>query len=88
MLGPDEQFTVLSLSGGRPKKEGQIITLNLHLGPAFMNDNFQVETSDHAKINLGLSYNWHFNVDQTKINECQKLFSVKDFVGTEFFNKN
>ena len=48
MLGPDEQFTVLNLSGGRPKREGIIATLSLGLGPDFMTDIVIVETSDHA----------------------------------------
>lgn len=38
MLGPDEQFTVLNLSGGKPKVEKVIQTLQLSLGPDFMTD--------------------------------------------------
>jgi major vault protein len=30
------------------------------LGPDFFSDIFQVETSDHARLQLQLSYNWHF----------------------------
>lgn len=48
ILGPDEQFTVLTLSGGRPKAENSISTLALNLGPDFMTDILIVETSDHA----------------------------------------
>ncbi len=33
MLGPDEQFTLLSLSGGKPKQPNQIKSLCLLLGP-------------------------------------------------------
>lgn len=38
ILGPEEQFNVLSLSGGRPKKPDAIQTLVLKLGPEFMTD--------------------------------------------------
>lgn len=33
MLGPDEQFTLLSLSGGKPKRPNEIKSLCLLLGP-------------------------------------------------------
>jgi major vault protein len=39
-----------------------------------MTDIIQVETSDHAKLFLRLSYRW--NNDQ-----CKSLFSVRDFIG-------
>jgi len=57
-LEPDEQFTVIYLSGGKPKKPGVIKTLPVGLGPDFFSDIFQVETSDHARLQLQLSYNW------------------------------
>ncbi|RLN70202.1 hypothetical protein BBJ28_00020555, partial [Nothophytophthora sp. Chile5] len=38
MLEPDEQFTVLRLSGGVPKEPNVIRTLCLQLGPDFMRD--------------------------------------------------
>lgn len=40
-----------------------------------------METSDHAKLALTLSYNWHFEVDKEDREEAAKLFAVKDFVG-------
>ncbi len=58
MLGPDEQFTVLSLSGGKPKKPNVIKALCLLLGPDFCTDIIVVETADHARLSLQLSYNW------------------------------
>ena len=58
MLDPYEDFTVISLSGGIPKKEAQISTLSLLLGPDFMTDQIQVETSDHARLYLRLAYRW------------------------------
>ncbi|XP_052800912.1 major vault protein-like [Mya arenaria] len=82
MLGPDEQFTQLSISGGKPKKPNMIKSLCLLLGPDFMTDIIVVETSDHARLSLQLSYNWHFEVqDKDDIAESAKLFSVPDFVG-------
>jgi major vault protein len=58
MLGPDEQFTQLSISGGKPKKPNMIKSLCLLLGPDFCTDIIVVETSDHARLSLQLSYNW------------------------------
>lgn len=82
MLGPDEQFTQLSLSGGKPKKPNQIRSLCLLLGPDFCTDVIVVETSDHARLQLQLSYNWHFEVkNKEDPTEAAMLFSVPDFVG-------
>ena len=49
-LEPDEQFTVIYLSGGKPKRPGVIKTLHVGLGPDFFSDIFQVESSDHARL--------------------------------------
>eukprot|EP00049_Salpingoeca_infusionum_P009986 m.169685 g.169685 ORF g.169685 m.169685 type:complete len:858 (+) comp14504_c0_seq1:497-3070(+) len=81
MLGPDEQFTVLSLSGGKPKRPNQIKSLCLLLGPDFCTDVLQIETADHARLQLQLAYNWRFDVDKTNEEEARKIFSVPDFVG-------
>lgn len=51
------------------------------LGPDFMTDIIEVETSDHARLNLKLAYRWHFNVDRGDNVQAQKLFKVRDFVG-------
>ena len=59
MLGPDEQFTQLSLSGGKPKVPNQIRSLCLLKGPDFSTDIVVVETADHARLSLQLSYNWY-----------------------------
>eukprot|EP01063_Lacrimia_lanifica_P017604 TRINITY_DN24652_c0_g1_i1.p1 TRINITY_DN24652_c0_g1~~TRINITY_DN24652_c0_g1_i1.p1 ORF type:complete len:909 (+),score=440.57 TRINITY_DN24652_c0_g1_i1:56-2728(+) len=80
-LSPDEEFTIVSLSGGKPKKANVIKTLSLFLGPDFMTDNIRVETADHARLELQLSYNWRFEVDPRKEGDCKQLFSVADFVG-------
>jgi len=60
LLKPNEEFTLIQLSGGTPKKEGKITTVSMQLGPDFMTDIVEVETSDHAKLSLQLCYNWHF----------------------------
>jgi len=80
MLGPDEQFTVLSLSGDKPKRPHVIKALSLQLGPDFMTDVVIVETADHARLSLKLSYNWYFEVDSTS-KDAEKIFAVPDFVG-------
>lgn len=82
MLEPDEQFTQLSLSGGKPKRPNIIKSLCLLLGPDFCTDIITIETSDHARLSLQLSYNWHFEVkDKDNEKEGFKIFSVPDFVG-------
>jgi major vault protein len=81
MLGPEEQFTVLNLSGGKPKQPNLIKSLALLMGPDFMTDIVKVETSDHARLQLQLSYNWHFKVDPNSKEQAALLFQVPDFVG-------
>jgi len=81
MLQPDEQFTQLSLSGGKPKRPNEIQSLCLLLGPDFCTDIIVIETADHARLQVQLSYNWHFDVDQNDPEAAAALFSVPDFVG-------
>ncbi|KAF6779027.1 hypothetical protein AHF37_01570 [Paragonimus kellicotti] len=82
MLGPDEQCTQLCLSGGKPKMPNKIRSLCLLLGPDFCTDIVVVETADHARLSLQLSYNWHFEVPENcSQSEAAKLFSVPDFIG-------
>lgn len=82
MLGPDEQFTVLSLSGDKPKRANVIKAVCLLLGPDFCTDIITIETADHARLQLQLSYNWHFDL-KTPVSaaDAAALFSVPDFVG-------
>ncbi|XP_048187996.1 major vault protein [Perognathus longimembris pacificus] len=81
-LDPEEQFTVLSLSAGRPKRPHARRALCLLLGPDFFTDVITIETADHARLQLQLAYNWHFEVsDRNDPRETTKLFSVPDFVG-------
>merc|ERR1719199_1366014 len=81
MLMPDEQFSVMRLSGDKPKRPNVITSLCLNLGPDFMTDVVTVETSDHARLDLTLSYNWYFEVDRTSQETASKIFNVRDFVG-------
>ncbi|CAL8275163.1 unnamed protein product [Lota lota] len=82
MLGPDEQFTVLSLSGDKPKRPNVIKAVCLLLGPDFFTDIITIETADHARLQLQLSYNWHFDVKApADASQAVALFSVPDFVG-------
>jgi len=46
-----------------------------------MTDIVIVETADHARLSLKLSYNWHFDLDRTKEDDRTKIFQVPDFVG-------
>ena len=81
MLEPDEIFTVNVLSGGKPKVPGAIKSLEIKLGPDFTSDIIEVETSDHARLMLKLSYNWFFRVNKDNEEESQRIFSIKDFIG-------
>ena len=53
----------------------------MSLGPNFMTDKIEAETSDHAKLIIELSYNWHFKVVKDNPEEIAKLFQVEDFIG-------
>jgi major vault protein len=81
MLAPDEEFTVLSISGDKPKIPNVVKSLQLFMGPDFSSDNVIVETSDHARLQLKLSYNWRFEVDRSTPEAAARIFSVPDFVG-------
>ncbi|KAG7214980.1 hypothetical protein INR49_022913 [Caranx melampygus] len=96
MLGPDEQFTVLSLSGDKPKRANVIKAVCLLLGPDFFTDIITIETADHARLQLQLSYNCkRLSKPRTEPIICTALdikspadsadaaalFSVPDFVG-------
>jgi major vault protein len=59
----------------------KIKALALLLGPDFMTDVVVVETSDHARLSLKLSYSWHFDVDKHNLEHSTSIFNVPDFVG-------
>jgi major vault protein len=80
-LGPYEQFTVLTLSGSVPKKENHIKSLILRMGPDFISDCVEVETSDHARLKMKLTFSWKFDIDRNNPEDLEHLFQVKDFIG-------
>lgn len=90
-LGPDEEFTVLNLSGSdwdpqqpnvcQPKQTDKIKALYLFLGPSNLSDVVKVETRDHARLSLQLSYDWYFDVEERNIAQADECFNVPDFVG-------
>jgi major vault protein len=52
------------------------------LGPRFSTDVVVVETADHARLSLKLSYNWHFDVPRINNSDAAaQIFSVPDFIG-------
>lgn len=81
LLGPDEHFTILSLSGDKPKRPHVVKAIALQLGPEYSTDIITVETSDHARLSLKLSYNWRFEIDRNNEDDAYKIFQVPDFVG-------
>jgi major vault protein len=81
MLGPEEQFTQLSLSGDTPKRPHVLKVLALQLGPRFSTDVVVVETSDHARLSLKLAYSWVFDVKKNDPEDASKIFQVPDFIG-------
>jgi len=64
ILEPYEEVTIVSLSAGIPKKEGVIKNIAMMLGPDFITDEICVETLDHAKLRMRMSYNWQFECDR------------------------
>lgn len=80
-LGPDETITVNVLSGGKPKCPGRIKSLYIALGPDFTSDIIEVETSDHCRMNIALSYNWHFKTNNNDQESGEKVFTIRDFIG-------
>ncbi|XP_069102265.1 major vault protein-like [Argopecten irradians] len=81
ILGPHENFNVLSLSAGKPKKEGAMKSLCLMLGPDFITDILEVETADHARLKIQLAFNNHFEFERGNPESEMSIFSVPDFIG-------
>jgi major vault protein len=67
------------MSAGTPKQSDLMKTLCLHCGPDFMRDAIIVETSDHARLKLEVSYNWEFDLTRPNIGDL--MFNVPDFIG-------
>ncbi|XP_041368354.1 major vault protein-like [Gigantopelta aegis] len=81
VLGPHDEFNVLSLSAGKPKKENALKSLCLMLGPDFITDILEVETSDHARLRVRICFNNHFEYVKGDQASEAKLFAVPDFIG-------
>ncbi|KAK5855737.1 hypothetical protein PBY51_007383 [Eleginops maclovinus] len=61
---------------------GPDMAICLLLGPDFFTDIITIETADHARLQLQLSYNWNFDVKPpVSLEDAAALFSVPDFVG-------
>ncbi|XP_053406855.1 major vault protein-like [Mercenaria mercenaria] len=81
ILGPHENFSVLSLSAGKPKVSNAMKSLCLMLGPDFITDIIEVETSDHARLKLKVAFNNHFEYERGNKESESKVFAVPDFIG-------
>ncbi|XP_073239748.1 major vault protein-like [Porites lutea] len=81
VLGPHENFNVLSLSAGKPKKPNALKTICLMLGPDFITDIIEVETSDHARLKIKIAMNNFFEVERGNEDSEQAIFSVPDYIG-------
>lgn len=81
VLGPHENFNVLCLSAGKPKKPDALKTICLMLGPDFITDIIEVETSDHARLKIKIAMNNFFEVDRGNDESEQAIFSVPDYIG-------
>ena len=57
-----------------------IKSICLLLGPEFSTDIINIETADHARLALTLSYNWNFDVSADG-SDGTKIFNVPDFIG-------
>lgn len=79
MLGPDEMFTPLNLSGGKPKRPNTIKTLHLMLGPDFMTGNF---FSPHDwRTFLFATFNYAFSTNSRT--ECFSRFDSSEKIQTK-----
>lgn len=81
ILQPNEEFKVMNLSGGVPKKENVEHRISLLLGQTTFDDEIVVVTQDHAALKLVLSYSGQFIRDDEILANPDKLFAVDDFIG-------
>lgn len=81
VLGPHENFNYLSLSAGKPKKSDALQSLCLMLGPDFITDILEVETSDHARLRIQVAFNNYFEVERGNPVSEAAIFNVEDFIG-------
>jgi len=81
VLEPSEEFNVLSLSAGKPKKENALKSLAIMLGPDYITDIIEVETLDHARLKIKYAANNKFDYENGNFASETKLFSVPDYIG-------
>ena len=80
LLQPSEEFTILNISGGVPKRENHEVVIALPLGQTNFDDEIIVETNDHASLIIQLNYAGQFILDREK-GDPNKLFSIADYIG-------
>ena len=80
LLGPDEQFTPVSIGVGESKGRESVLAIAVFLGPDFMTDKITVETSDHARLTMKIAYSWQFAIKSGDPTEGPKVFSTPGFV--------
>lgn len=81
MLGPSEEFNVLTLSAGKPKKQFALECLAIMLGPDYLSDIIEVETLDHARLRIMYAANNKFDYTPGDDASEKQLFSVPDYIG-------
>jgi len=81
MLGPSEEFNVLTLSAGKPKKQFALECLAIMLGPDYLSDIIEVETLDHARLRIMYAANNKFEYEVGNADSEKQLFSVPDYIG-------
>jgi len=81
MLAPNEEFKVLNLSAGVPKREAGEKRIAINLGQNHFDDEITVETQDHAVLNMKLSYSGSFLIDDDVRKNPDRIFSVHDYIG-------
>jgi len=80
LLQPFEEFTVMKLSGGIPKRENQEQAIQVPLGQINFEDQITVETNDHASIILQLCYTGQFSFNREK-GDPNMIFNIGDYIG-------
>lgn len=81
VLEPSEEFNVLSLSAGKPKKQNSLKTLAILLGPDYITDIIEIETLDHARLRIKYAANNKFSYTEGDAVSEKKLFAVPDYIG-------
>ena len=55
-------WNMFTFAAGKPKRPHALKSLCLMLGPDFITDIIEVDTSDHARLQIKLAFNNHFEV--------------------------